>query len=102
MRTEARVAPGVQLSQRHRVARAAAGGISAASVLPAALHLREEQRRQIARMHRVARLLALTIEANVLQRAAPSMRIHPECEDALVGSSELPCPGQYTATIDPH
>src|SRR5579862_16773 len=102
MRTEARIAPGIELRQGHRIFRAASRSVDALAGRTLRLHLSVQQSGQVAGVKTIPDLLAGAIEADITQRAAPQMRVDPVCKDPLVRCAELTGARQNATAIDPH
>src|SRR5580704_8803667 len=100
---EARIAPGIQARERNRVGAAASGAVDALAIRSrGAVHLGIHQSGEIARMEQVANLFPGPVKPDEAERSAARVRMDPIRKDALIGSSELPRPGQHATAIDPY
>ncbi len=95
------VAPRGQLRQRHRIRRPPPT-LYIRSPAWLSFHLASGAGGQIARMKRVAHLMARSVEADISQRPPAQVRVHPIGKNALVRRAELPGARQHAAAIDPH
>src|SRR5579859_5776080 len=94
--------PAAELQQRKRISRSAAKIENPGFRLAMIIKLFEQQRHQIARVQHITRLMAVTAETNVFERATAQAGINPETDDALIGSSELSRARQQAAAVDPN
>src|SRR4051794_39198611 len=97
MRPEALVTPGGQLRKRHRVLRASTGVINALTVRTSGPDLGQQQRRKVARMEGISRLMSCPVKADVAEGPSSKVCVHPIRKDALCRCTELPGAGQYAA-----
>src|SRR6202011_4414985 len=100
-RPKSRFAPGTQLRQRHAVFHSAAE-IHYLVLSGRTGQLHTQNRHQITRMQTISDLITFPAKTDIFQRPISQPRVDPVSKDTLIATTELTCPGQHAAAIDPN